>query len=297
MHGVPEKSNERRKCKCGGDDQHVIASRESARALHARNRTRARWSPLEESLQVFCEFFGGLIALRRILLKKPRHDDFNIATQSAIHATDGRGNLIANDRGSFGNRASLDRVRQPSREALVEQYSHRVKITASIDRVCPIKLFRAHVGQRAHERIAHRNSRKRHRHHRFMRALTLRGGRPRECSRDTKIKHLHRMLGRDKDVAWLQVAMDDTRCMRVTNRVGDIEKGLHHFAHRTPRSPNFTATLTASCTYTAARSSRPDIQRHTIDELHHEKWTHGKACCVGTRVVNPRDMWMLEATE
>ena len=124
-------------------------------------------------------------------------------------------------------------------------------MSALVDALAP-RLLRRHVGRGAedHPGLRHRRRRDRRRLHETVPSSP---SRPLDRFRQAEVEDLHRAVGADLDIGWLQVAMNDAVFVRGFERLGNLLRDRQRFVEGNRTLRNALRQVIA------------------LDQLHHER--------------------------
>ena len=249
-----------------------VAAHEALAPLATRERPRMGGLPVEDALQVAGEFPGRLVAARRFLLQELRHHGLHVARKRAVESAKRRRHLVPDDGGGRHDVPPVHRIGHAPRQRLVQHDPDRVEIAPGVGLLCAAELLRGHVRNGPDELARHRA------HGRLGSLRALRRVRVHDA-RHTEIDDLREAGRRDQHVARLQVAVHDPACVRVPDRVRDLQEELQHVFQ--PHSAG----------------ADPRRERDAFDELHHEERSRRKVRGIGAGTVDPRDPRVLKAAQ
>ena len=173
--------------------------------------------PMEEAAEVLCQVGRGRITPRAILLQALHHDRFQIARDVPVVLARALGVRGLDLQHQFRRGHVVGAVEQrPQREQFPERGAQAVDIGATIHASGRQDLLRTGVAERADELPRPRHA-----------SLRLVGQ-----LRQAQI-HQHRMapVGREHDVARLDVAVYAAGFVQGVGRLGDLPHNLHHLRH------------------------------------------------------------------
>ena len=281
---VGESTDRRRK---GGDqrrdadDRGTVPARHLAQPVHRRCRPSTHVAAREPAIEVVGKFVRRRIPSRRIPLERAQHDPVQfvlkraaesrrcVPRQHGARAADPSLGDLSLEVERASHSLSLRRERTGADERLVQHHSDRPHIHAPVDLGLPGGDLGRHVGRRR-------------------RGRPLLGLRPQAIEsdelRDAEVDHARLVVrpvalgdsdGRsaDKDVARLQISVEDPLPMGVADRPAQEDEHPHARLERVP------VAMT------------PGVERNPLNELHHEV---RRPILRRSRIEDARDVRVLE---
>ena len=213
-----------------------------------------------QPLQIVAQFRGGWISQRAILFQKLADDPFQLGRDLRIPLANRLGRLIQESVEDNRGRRAVKRPRP--RHHFVQNHAERPQVAARIHCLAA-RLFRRHVGDRAHGRARLREHI--HGHRVRIRRLCLVLG-------QAEVEHLGVTAFGHKNIGRLDIAMNDPFGVRRVQRVGHLDAQRQ----RGRDIERLAADVLAKC--------------FAVEQLHHQKWMARRLA----DVVNGANIGMIE---
>jgi len=218
----------------------------------------------QQAREVGVELGDAGVAAHAILVDGLREDPLELGRETRAHGSCGRDRILDDRAQGLRECLALERVRALAADELVEHEAQRVHVALRVDLTgTTLGLLGAHVLQRADQLARARHARP------FAIGVV-------ERARDAEIDHLGNTRGVDEHVAGLQVAVDDTLGVPVSDRSAHVTEQRNRLGRRK----------------LARAHERGDGQR-ILDQLHRQVRRRpvdaGREDLRDRRVVHPRE--------